>query len=226
MAAVDLKCTMSLTTLMANERIARLVGHAFGDGYIHTTKLYLIYTNSSSSLLEHIRTVVSEEFGDVTVCPRRSGKGVPQLQFSANVGRALHSFGAPKGSKVHQQYSIPNWIRNGTREIKASFLSAIFDDEGYFREERDQMQIVLKQAKIARLEESLHRYLQGIARLLQDLGIQTSDVKRDQTKKRFNDETTISKRIWITGRTNFRQFREQIPIKHPDKCIKLTSMCT
>ena len=210
---------------MANERIARLVGHAFGDGYIHTTKFYLIYTNSSNSLHEYVTHMVSEEFGDFDVCQRKSGKGVRQQQFSAKVGRTLHSQGAPKGSKIHQDLSVPNWIRTGTQTLKTSFLSAVFDDDGYFREKRNCMQIVLKHAKIKPLEASLIQYLQEISKLLEDLGIQTSEVKHDQEKTKPNNETVVSKRIWITNKVNFQRFRKLIPIQHPEKQIKLDNMC-
>ena len=211
---------------MANERIARLVGHAFGDGYIHTTKFYLIYTNSNNSLHEYVTYLVSEEFGKFYVCERKSGKGVRQQQFSAKVGRALHSHGAPKGSKIHQNLSIPNWIRTGSENVKTSFLSAVFDDDGYFRDERNCMQIVLKHAKIKSLENSLINYLQEISQLFDDLGIRTSAVKHDQEKTKLNKETTISKRIWITDKVNFQRFRELIPIQHPEKQLKLTNMYT
>ncbi len=211
---------------MANERIARLVGHAFGDGYIHTTKFYLIYTNSSNSLHEYITQMISEEFGEFDVCQRESGKGVRQQQFSAKVGRTLYSHGAPKGSKIHQNLSIPHWIRTGTENVKASFLSAIFDDDGYIRDQRDCMQIVLKHAKIKPLEDSLIRYLQEVSQLLDDLGIHTSEVKQDQEKTKPNKEIVVSKRIWITEKVNFQRFRELIPIQHPEKQIKLANMCT
>ncbi len=210
---------------MANERIARLVGHAFSDGYIHTTKFYFIYTNSSSVLHEYVNRMISEEFGDFDVCQRESGKGVRQQQFSAKVGRILYSHGAPKGSKIHQSLSVPTWIRTGTEKLKSSFLSAVIDDDGYVRDERDCMQIVLKHAKIKPLEDSLIRYLQEIAQMLESLSVQISEVKHDQEKIKRNNETVVSKRIWITGKVNFRRFRELIPIRHPEKQIKLANMC-
>ena len=209
---------------MANERIARLVGHTFGDGYIHVTKFYLIYTNSNNSLHEYVTRLISEEFGEFTVCQRKSGKGVRQQQFSAKVGRTLYSYGAPKGSKIHQNLSVPEWIRTGSQKIKASFLSAVFDDDGYFREDRNRMAIVLKNAKIKHLEESLVRYLQEISQLLNDLGIQTSEVKHDQEKTKSNNEIAVSKRVYITNKVNFSQFRDLIPIQHPEKQIKLSKM--
>ena len=46
-------------------KIARLVGHAFGDGYIHKTKYYFVYTNSSAILHNYVRQLISDIFGDV-----------------------------------------------------------------------------------------------------------------------------------------------------------------
>jgi hypothetical protein len=109
--------------------------------------------------------------------------------------------------------------------VKTSFLSAVFDDDGYFRDERDCMQIVLKQAKIKQLEDSLIRYLQEISQLFHDLSIRTSEVKHDQEKIKSNKETVVSKRFWITDKVNFQRFRKLIPIQHPEKQIKLENMC-
>ena len=42
--------------------VARLLGHAFGDGYIHATKYYFIYTNKSKDLTNEVKTPCDDVF--------------------------------------------------------------------------------------------------------------------------------------------------------------------
>ena len=211
---------------MANKiALARLLGHSFGDGNIHRSKHYFIYTNSNKKLQERVKKLVKKEFKDVKICERRSGMGVTQLQFSAKVGRKLEELGGIRGSKVHQSFQVPQWIKDGEEKVKVNFLAAIFDDEGYFRDSRGCKQIVLKFSKTKRLEDSLVNFLKEISQLLNELGIKASDIKKDQEKSNSTGEIIVSKRIWITGKTNFIRFKEKIPISHPIKKRKLYRMC-
>ena len=52
--------------------VARLLGHAFGDGYIHATKYYFIYTNKSKDLINEVKDLVMKCFPKVSICKRYS----------------------------------------------------------------------------------------------------------------------------------------------------------
>ncbi len=211
---------------MTNANIARLLGYSFGDGNIHRKKYYFIYTNSNTKLMEEVVKIVKEEFPNVVLNNRMSGKGIPQIQFSAMVGRKLVGLGAVNGSKTTQEMKIPKWIKESNEIIKANFLGAIFDDEGYFRDERGKKQIVIKFSKINYLEENLNSFLKEISSLLNDLKIKVSDIKKDQIKNNSKGEIMISKRIWITGKENFLRFKEKILLFHPERIRKLTNICS
>lgn len=209
---------------MTNENLARLIGHNFGDGYIHPNKFYFVYVNSSQKLLENIKQTVLKEFRNVKINESLSGKGVPRLQFSSIVGKKLLAIGGVSGSKIDKVVNIPQWIINGNEKIKANFLAALFDDEGYFRDEKGSKQIVIKFSKNVLLEENLNEYLETIRNLLRDLDIKASKVKDDQIKINNKGRLVISKRIWITGKRNFVIFKEKIPILHPLKLERLSRM--
>ena len=211
---------------MANEKKARLVGHAFGDGNIHRRKFYFIYTNSNQQLHRFISQIIYTEFGNSKTVKRKSGKGIPQLQFSAKIGREIAKLGGVIGSKIHQPIKVPEWIKNGNEKIKANFLAAIFDDEGYFRDTKGCKQIVLKFSKIHELEKNLNEFLEEIRQMLLELDIKVSEIKNDQVKQNKRGEIVISKRIWITGKDNFLKFKEKIPIIHPEKVKKLSRLCS
>jgi hypothetical protein len=198
----------------------RLLGHSFGDGYIHKSKSYFIYTNMAKELLMEVSMNVTEAFGSVSSCERTSIGGTPQLQFSARVGRELNKLGAPRGSKTKQPTAIPSQITHGTEEVKADFLGSLCDDEAQVRTDAGAKQITLKSAKLASLEAELEDYLNQIRELFESLEIRCSTPKRDRTYVR-GGETKISKRVWITGSTNFATFAQKIVLNHAQKQVQL-----
>ena len=159
--------------------IPRLLGHSFGDGYIHNTKSYFIYTNSAKELLTEVSRNVAEEFGSVSSCWRTSVGGTPQIQFSASVGRQLNRLGAPQGSKTKQETVIPSTIMKGDEATKANFLGALCDDEAEVRPDSGSKQTALKSAKLTSLETELDDYLKQVRKLFESLEITCSTPKRD-----------------------------------------------
>ena len=210
---------------MANEmKIARLVGHVFGDGSIHKTKQYFVYTNSNKKLQQIIQQIIKQVFGKMKFNIGKSISGIPRYQYSNIVGKFLAKKGAPVGSKIYQSTKIPEWIYSGNEKIKSAFLGAIFDDEGNFRDSKNSRQIVFKAAKLKDLKEELEQYLLQIIQMLNDLGIKTSEIKHDQIKRRKDGSEIISLRFWITGKENFKRFQQKIMLLHPEKIKKLSNM--
>jgi hypothetical protein len=200
--------------------IVRLLGHSFGDGYIHKSKSYFIYTNSAKELLNEVSMNVTEAFGNVPSCARTSIGGTPQIQFSAMVGRELNKLGAPRGSKTKQPTVIPLEVMRGKEDARADFLGSLCDDEAQVRTDSGSKQITLKTAKLASLEAELEDYLNQIGELFESLEIKCSTPKRDRTYVR-GGEKKISKRVWITGSTNFATFAQKIVLNHTQKQAQL-----
>ena len=206
-----------------NQNTARLLGHSFGDGYIHRAKAYFVYTNSSRELLDGVKESVAREIGKVSTCLRTSICGTPKIQFSPIVGRKLQSLGALQGSKTRQETVIPSTITKGNKTTIADFLGALCDDEANVRTDSGSKQIALKSAKIASLEVELEAYLNQIKEMFDSIGITCSDPKSDRTYVR-GGVTKISKRIWITGSTNFATFARNIVLKHSHKQARLHAL--
>ena len=206
-----------------NQRIARLLGHSFGDGYIHRAKAYFVYTNSSRELLNEVNECVTREFVPVSSCRRTSIGGTPQIQFSPVVGRKLHSLGAPQGSKTLQETIIPSTITKSSETTIANFLGALCDDEANIRTDPGSKQIALKSAKVASLETELETYLNQIKEMFEAIEISCSAPKRDRTYVR-GGLTKISKRIWVTGSTNFATFARKIVLRHSEKQARVRAL--
>ena len=203
--------------------ILRLLGHSFGDGYIHKSKSYFIYTNTARELRNEVAGQVTKNFGNVSSCERTSISGAPQIQFSAVVGRKLVQLGAPQGSKTKQPTIIPKLITKGAEVAKADFLGALCDDESQVRPDSGSKQITLKSAKLVSLEAELDQYLNQIRELFESLEIKCSTPRRDRTYVR-GGEQKIAKRIWITGSTNFATFAQKIVLNHAQKQVQLQSL--
>ena len=208
---------------MNDAEIARLIGHAFGDGSIHQ-KHYFIYTNTCNALHQHVKQIVIKNFGNVKFNVNTAISGTPRYQYSNIVGNLLMKHGAPVGSKTMQRTPVPDWIYNGNRKVMSSYLSALFDDEGAFRNEKNTNQIVFKAAKMLHLKSDLEAYMSQLIDMLKILGIKASSIKSDQIKFRQNGEKVVSLRFWITSKNNFEAFKKIILLVHPDKRVKLSDM--
>src|SRR5438445_11856490 len=104
-----------------NQSIPRLLGHSFGDGYIHRAKWYFVYTNNAEELHDEVKESVSNIFGGVSHCRRTSIGGTPQVQFSPVVGKKVNDQGGPQGSKIRQGPIITPTMPNGNDERSANF---------------------------------------------------------------------------------------------------------
>ena len=206
-----------------NQSIPRLLGHSFGDGYIHRAKWYFEYTNKAEELHDEVKESVSNIFGRVSHCRRTSIGGTPQVQFSPVVGKKLHDQGGPQGSKIRQGTIIPPTVTNGDEATIANFLGALCDDEAQIRTDSGSKQIALKSVKISSLEAELEAYLNQIREMFESLGVTCSAPKRDRTYVR-RGETRISKRIWITSSTNFATFARKIVLNHSEKRARLQTL--
>lgn len=203
--------------------IPRLLGHSFGDGYIHINKFYFIYTNTSDELLKSTVADVRTQFGTSQFCERKSIGGTPQIQFPAFVGRRLNELGAPRGPKSLQRTTIPGSITHAPEQAKAEFLGALCDDEANVRADIGSKQITIKAAKLVSLEPELDDYLNQIRQLFVSLGIKCSSPKRDRTYVR-KGQRKISKRIWITSRTDFATFARKIVLVHNERRARLKTL--
>ncbi len=110
--------------------LASLIGHSFGDGNISYKKAEFDYVNKDKKLIEIVISDVEKLFGSTPTYYGSNGDGTFKATFSNLVGKILELAGAPRGSKVHSTCSVPDWIMNGSADIKKAYLRALFDDDG------------------------------------------------------------------------------------------------
>ena len=70
-----------------NQSIPRLLGHSFGDGYIHRAKWYFVYTNKAEELHGEVKESVSNVFGRVFIAGEPQSVGHHKFNSLPSSGR-------------------------------------------------------------------------------------------------------------------------------------------
>ena len=200
--------------IIADVNIAKLVGHCFGDG--HLSKEFS-YTNKNKTLLRNLINYVNKlPIYNLTSNERYHGATI--IRFSTLVRDILKAAGAPLGNKITKLYSIPAWIKNGDKEIKTSFLQALFDDEGSV--DVNHRVICFRLSKNVKLLYNLCDFMEDIKNMLEEFGIKKVVIKGNRFYEGKNGKT-IRKGLRIYGVRNFEFFKERIGFSNPYKQVKL-----
>lgn len=199
--------------------IATLLGHALGDGHIKSKKGYIFdYRNKSYQLIKKVRMLVRKTF---KIDPKiyQCKDGTQQLEAPSIVGYILYVAGAPRGDKVLKRFQIPEWITNGSQNIKSVFLQSLYDDEAGMDFKNRSIRLTF--AKRTGLKDNLSEFLEMIKKLLLDLEIKSNEVHIYPLFKRATGIRTIAGSFYITNQKNFRLFHKNINFSHPIKKVKL-----
>ncbi len=123
---------------------------------------------------------------------------------SKDLAILFNELGVPRGNKVYQQFLIPNWIFNGSDNIKRIFLSTIYGNEGSKPQDNKwRIQFVLSKSK--EHVPNLLQFLNQIRSMLNYFGIQTSHIQLRKQKRR-----AFSGRFYIKGKENIKIFYNRI----------------
>jgi len=123
--------------------LSNLAGHLFGDGHI-SPNYWVSYTNKSEMLQKEFEVGVRNVFG-FKIKPRVPYHKAFIYEYPYVVGVILHLVGVPIGNKKHSRCTVPDWVMNGSQDIKVAFIRAIFDDESSVKVRNKE--IILKMAK-------------------------------------------------------------------------------
>jgi len=206
--------------IIGNSNIALLVAKAMGDGHL-SHDFRFTYYNSENTLIDEVIAAVEKTIGqtDYYRWNERDSSNCFRVRFPSVVGYLLYLFGAPTGEKVRKEFGVPEWIKNGSHEIKAAFLRGLFDDECTIvvpGEKNRTRSIVLAMGKAKLLEDSLLRFLNELKIILSELGIQSKNISFQQQNK-----DVVIFRFWITGREQIELFRTIVGSSHPNKDLRL-----
>jgi DNA-binding transcriptional regulator WhiA len=185
---------------------ALLSGFIIGDGNLrhpvqtnYCIAFFLFLPQDASALSRDLRRTF-------LVSAKITSRGNCQvLTFSDKVlYLELLALGTPCGNKVRTKFYVPNWIYQGERELKRSFLKGIFGAEGS-KPFNGKWRIQFVLSKHGLLLSNLLVFLNQVRSMLNFFGITTSNIQvRSQPGRSFYG------RFYVTGRENVLRFHQEI----------------
>ena len=108
---------------------ARVVSIIASDGNIGYGDFKLTYWEKIEHRAKRVRNLFNE-IGDTRIILVKGESGTQGYQYAPILGRLLHRLGVPKGDKVLQGMTLPDFIKNGSDEIKCAYLRELIPEEG------------------------------------------------------------------------------------------------
>ena len=187
--------------LLKNPELARVVADITGDGHLQIQEWrYLVSFYSKET--EEIEAVKMRFYNLFQIKGRvylDNRKNVRYKLFfiSKPVTVFLRDIGTPVGNKTNIPFSIPDWILNGSEEVKAAYLRGLFDSEGTIhctRGKKPRWRISIEMAKNAKIVRQGELFLEQVRQLLLNFGIVSSPVRSfDLNVRKDNSKSICSK---------------------------------
>lgn len=206
--------------VLSSPELASLVGHGLGDGHIEEGGCFE-YTNRQTSLHAEVSRIIYKIFNGSKYTETNTENARRRRRYNVIVGNILYFVGVPKGNKTLQPFSVPWWILNGSKEIKKAFIRALFDDEGTVKVSAHE--ILIKFSKNEKYINSLQSFMEQIKKLLEDLGIEVTSIRKGDEVIGKNGHT-IQLVLGIHGYKNFVKFFKEIKFNDHQKQKKLGEM--
>ncbi len=109
--------------------LARMYAIIASDGHICRRTFSLSYSEENPARRSRVKSIVSG-FGNVWTSFLHDSSRGDSLYFPTILGRLMHTLGMPLGDKVMQGISIPDFIMNGSPEVRAAYLQELIPEEG------------------------------------------------------------------------------------------------
>jgi len=194
--------------ISSTPQLAALVAHALGDGSIGRKHFQVEYKNKNFECIQEVLEAVKSIF-DIKVPITKYERNVYLVMLPTTIGHILCVVGAIPGNKTEKDFDVPDWIKNGSFEIKKSFLQALFNDEGSVYVGSKNSSIKIFMAKEISKKDSLIEFFESVQRMLIDFGIKSKEVRISRKYQVRNQEKVIVG-FWITGKRNLKVFANRI----------------
>lgn len=160
--------------LYPSELLAGIVADITADGHIGKCIVQFISKNRDDlSCFQDRISKIFDVSGKIRISP--SNPTVSECLIGCNsISKILRLCGAPYGSKVLQEFEVPNWISNGNRKIKRAYLKRLFDCEGSVFFQGTRTRIKFKMHKRMELKTNHEKYLNQIRKMLAEFNIKTT----------------------------------------------------
>ena len=184
--------------------LTRIVAFMFGDGHIVRNDIRMYFSGNRKALEEVKKDLVIlgyENFSNtfdkeaISKIGNRKVEGVSTAFYldSRPLSVLLQYLGVPKGDKVAREYSLPNFVKNGTKFVKREFLRSLFGCEADKPKcNRDNfMTLSLRQNKITKLKNSMVEFYNELIILLKIFEVESYLEIRDLKERRTSDNEEV-----------------------------------
>lgn len=112
--------------------IGTIIGAQASDASLSSAGWF--YYNNKKQLVYKIKEAINLVFGNIStrITLTNSGRGYV-LQAPALVARCINRLGIPYGSKVKQNYPLPEIVMKGSQQVQSMYLAQRYSDEGSIR---------------------------------------------------------------------------------------------
>jgi len=214
-----------------DEVLARLFGYFLGDGWLSVSDGHLnLGVSGDIEDLEQIRKDLNglgykcnaeistrEQVGGGTYSigyGRVNIKGTTNsLYLPVEVAKLFADLYFPIGDKTNTEFYVPDWVKYGSDSVKSEFLAGLFGAEGWVPAVHGyQIEVVrLRMYKNVTLAESHWKFFEEVKKLLNDLGIEVSQIKEDKGNVRKDGSTSFMLTLTIANnKSNLLTFLEKI----------------
>ncbi|BDR91741.1 intein-containing 30S ribosomal protein S12 [Vulcanisaeta souniana] len=207
-------------------RIARIVGHLFGDGslsYVRSGNGYegrVAFSGDPNDLDDIINDLIElgfkpsriREYDHESVVTWSNGlvqviSGKSHVVFVNSIALfvLLKALGVPVGDKVLQTFRVPKWVTEAPLDVKAEFLAAYFGSELEKPRVEDNGRTFQPPSLVMHKAEGLLNdgiaFLNDIKTLLNEFGVETTPITVSEGVIRKDSVKTVRLRFSILSRT-------------------------
>ena len=187
--------------------LCRVIGIIHGDGNMSSSRIHITdkcleyHTQELQPLFKKVFNLKLNLFHDV-----KRNSYYSHIKNKEVYRYLTEELKISKGS-VRKNLAIPNYLKNLTDDLKASYLTGVFDAECC---------VSKRQAEI-NFSTTSQKLFNFINKFLNKNQIKNSQQIRDRRKNKEYE-------IYIYGRENIKNMLKIIKIKHPNKILRLQKM--
>lgn len=190
---------------------AMIFGFMLGDGWISYSKndrqevLQCGFSGDEESLTNLKEDLINlyGNIGTANICTRQTmsekyniSGTTTSMVVNMTVCNRYIELGMPIGKRVEQHFLIPDWIMNGSQEVKSGFISGLYSAEGFTpaMQKNDKTPKVLgfNMSKRARLKEEFREFTNQLEQILKDLSIEYSLTEKNTFTCDHNIKSTFT----------------------------------
>jgi len=218
--------------------LAQIVALITSDGHLqikawrHLTSFYskdLDEINKVKELFKEVFDVPGHVYEDTSPGKKFKGRNLRYKLFfvSKLVALFLKEAGVPIGNKTNTPFQVPDWIMNGSDEIRGAYLRGLYDGEGSIFTTRQKTgsvrwRIKISFAKNKILLNNALTFMNQLRELLLRFNIKSSPVRYRNLNIRIDGSQSIEFTFDIE-KSSFGNFYKYVGFNSKKKQMKLLS---